>query len=250
MRRVLFLLLLAGCAAPDFVITHAPQDAAAAREVEACLAAARPRIERALGMPLRVPVAVTVAPSRAAFDATIPPEWGIQETQCWMVAWGVADRLAVLSPRAWAAEACEHDAADASHVSRLLAHELVHVLHGQNNSHPDFTGLDAIGWFAEGLAVLGSGQLEQEHAGRAREALDAGRGPRDLAHAWSGPWKYGVCGALVAFWRGRAGEGALARALGATSNVELLGAVGMEEGEFLEAWGEWVLGGRRESSTE
>jgi hypothetical protein len=157
-----------------------------------------------------------------------------------MVAWGVADTLAVLSPRAWAAEACEHDAADAGHVGRLLAHELVHVVHGQNNGHPDFTGLDGIGWFAEGLAVLASGQLAQEHAGKAKEALDAGRGPQDLASAWSGRWKYGVCGSLVEFWRERAGDGALVRALGATTNAELLGAAGMEEGEFLEAWVAWV----------
>ncbi len=243
MRRVLALaaFLLAGCAAPAFVVSHSPQDAAAAREVEAHLQAARPLVERAVGVPLRTPVAVTVAPTRAAFDATFPPEWGIPETQCWMVAWGVADKLAVLSPRAWGAEACEHDATDAGHVSRLLAHELVHVLHGQNNIHPDFTGLDDIGWFAEGLAVLASGQLAQEHAGKAREALDAGRGPQDLASAWSGRWRYGVCGSLVEFWCERAGDGALARALGSTSNAELMKATGMEEGEFLEAWGEWVM---------
>jgi hypothetical protein len=115
MKRVLSLsaLRLAGCAAPAFVVTHALQDDAAAREVEAHLQAGRPLVERAVGVPLRTPVAVTVAPTRAAFDATFPPEWGIPETQCWMVAWGVADKLAVLSPRAWAAEACEHDAADA-----------------------------------------------------------------------------------------------------------------------------------------
>ena len=243
MKFPLSLLLLAGCAAPAFVVTHAADDAAAARDVESRLLAARPLVEAAVGVPLRVPVTVTVAPTRAAFDATFPPEWGVPGTECWMVAWGVADRMALLSPRAWAAEACEHDAADEGHVRRLLAHELVHVLHGQNNGHPDFTGLDDIGWFAEGLATLASGQMAQEHAGRAREALQSGRGPRDLASAWSGSARYGVCGSLVQFWCERAREGALRRALGATSNAELLGAVGMDEMEFLGAWSAWVADG-------
>lgn len=243
MKPIALLLLLSACAAPAFRVQAPPAAAADAAQVEARLLAARPAVEAAVGVPLRTPVALTVAATRAEFDATFPPEWGVPGTECWMVAWGVADRLAVLAPGAWAAQACEHDAADEGHVQRLLAHELVHVLHGQHNSHPDFTGLEDIGWFAEGLATLASGQLDAEHAGRARQALAEGRGPRDLVTAWSGPYRYATCGSLVRFWAQRAGPGALARGLQATTNAELLQVAGLDEPDFLAAWAAWVQSG-------
>lgn len=241
--KPLALLLLSACAAPAFRVQSSPAAAGDAAQVEARLLAARPAVEAALGVPLRTPVQVTLAATRAEFDATFPPEWGVPGTECWMVAWGVADRMAVLAPGAWATQACEHDAADAGHVQRLLAHELVHVLHGQHNGHPDFTGLDDIGWFVEGLGVLASGQLDAEHAGRARQALAEGRGPRDLAGAWSGPYRYATCGSLVRFWSGRAGPDGLARGLSATGNAELLAATGLDEPAFLDAWAAWVRAG-------
>ena len=53
-------------------------------------------------------------------------------------------------------------------VQALIAHELVHVYHGQRSPRPDFHGMDDVGWFVEGLAVLASGQLELHHRGRAQ----------------------------------------------------------------------------------
>src|SRR6516165_2607432 len=83
-----------------------------------------------------------------------------------MVASGVADRMVILSPRVWKTQAAEHDPADAEHLRDLIAHELVHVYHGQHNPRPDFDGMDDSGWFVEGLAVYVSGQLERSHRGQ------------------------------------------------------------------------------------
>ncbi|WP_181394611.1 hypothetical protein, partial [Staphylococcus pseudintermedius] len=91
---------------------------------------------------------------------------------CWMVASGVADGVRMLSPRAWKTEACEHDAGDARHVEQLLAHELVHVFHGQHNPSPAFLAVTGIVWFVEGLATLASGQLAAGEQLSARQALE------------------------------------------------------------------------------
>jgi hypothetical protein len=153
-----------------------------------------------------------------------------------MVATGVGDGMQVLSPRVWESAACEHDPADARHVAELLAHELVHVYHGQRNPSPDFVDVAGIDWFVEGLATFASGQLAHEHAGAARAALASGQGPRALAQAWSGRYRYGVAGSLVSFVDGELGRARLVELLGTTSAEELLGAIGMDEQELLEGW--------------
>jgi hypothetical protein len=167
--------------------------------------------------------------------------WGIPQTACWMV--GAADdhTLVLLSPGVWDTdEACEHDPDDAGHVRRLIAHEAVHVYHGQVNPSDDLGLLEEIGWFIEGLATWASGQLETDHAGRAAEALAAGAGPRDLATAWSGSYRYGVCGSLVAFIDDRWGRPVLRRAMEVISQAGLLGLLDTDEETFLADWQAWV----------
>ena len=56
----------------------------------------------------------------------------------------------------------------------LITHELVHTYHGQHNPTRDFTGMDDLGWFVEGLATYASGQMAHSHAGDAKAALAAG----------------------------------------------------------------------------
>ena len=214
------------------------------------LAASRQRVEAFFDGAFPEPVTVFVHPDRAAFTHSFPREWGMTSTQCWMVAYGVADALSLLSPRAWPAESCEHDPDDSAHVDGILAHELVHVFHGQHNATRDFTGIEEdVGWFAEGLAVYASGQLEDDdHADAAREALRNEAGPTTLASAWSGRYRYGVCGSLAAFLDHRLGREGLTALLAATSLEQLLAPTGMAEPELLEAWEAWVLSSATESS--
>ena len=227
--------------AAPFRLQFQPADAAAAKALEPVLEERARAVEEWFGAKFAAPFTITLHPDRAAFDASFPPAWGIGHTECWMVASGVAAGVQALSPRVWKLEACEHEPADARHVAELFAHELVHVYHGQHNRSPDFVDANGIDWFAEGLATLVSGQLAHEHTHDAREALAAGLGPKDLATAWSGRYRYGVCGSLVAFVEHECGRARVVAMLGAGSGEELMALAGMDERELLERWRAYIL---------
>lgn len=252
----LLLLLAVGCATRGDATARGPAGTASAEPfrldvralddevapaLEADLAEGRRLIEEYFGMPFREGVTVEVYPSRADFTAAFPPQWGMTETACWMVAAGVADRLILLSPRVWGEEACEHDPHDAQHVRDIVVHELVHVFHGQHNPTGDFTGAEEVGWFAEGLAVHVSGQLGHGHLAEPREAVEGGLAPERLADAWSGKYRYGVCGSLVAYLDQRFGRDAIRKMLAATHQDELLGIIGETESQLLAGWASFVL---------
>lgn len=207
--------------------------------VHADLISAERRITRELGE-FPDTVGVYVYPSRAAFSAGLKRAWGLPETSCWMVGGADDHALHLLAPDRWGEEACEHDGADPTHVRQIVTHELVHVYHGQANPSTDLGLLEEIGWFTEGLATYISGQLGTRHRGRAAEAIRAGRDPARLADAWSGPFRYGVAGSIVAFIDETWGRGTLADLLGATSQAELLAALGVSEADLLKRWRSWV----------
>lgn len=240
MRRAALVLLLALLAAPragaEETIIVVPDSE---REVEGVLRGAvdagRKRVEGYFGRPFPKPFLVEVLSSRGEMDAAFARRWKTQKTACWMVAAGVADRLFILSPRVWKTEGCEHDASPA-HVGEIVGHELVHVFHGQHAPNGDFNGMDELAWFVEGLATSVSGQLDGAHAGDARAALKAGRGPKSLARAWSGHYKYGVCGSLVRFVETTRGRATVDRLLRLGTNAAAMATLGMTEGAFLAAW--------------
>jgi hypothetical protein len=227
--------------ASPFRIVASEVEPAIVADVEADLAVAESRIEALLGS-FPDTVSVRIFPDRAGFTAALREAWGIPETACWMV--GAADdfHLYLLSHGVWADEACEHDPADAQHRRLLVTHEAVHVYHGQVNPSEDIGLLEELGWFVEGLATWASGQLETAHAGRAAEALAGDEGPERLAEAWSGPYRYGVAGSLVAYIDDRWGRETLREALMATTEAELLALLGTSEVELLTGWRAWVTG--------
>lgn len=256
MRSLSLAFLLSACAAPSvqietsassvtecYRLVSQPADDDVATQLSPLVREGVASVERWFGAPFARPFTITILPDRVAFDATLPAEWGMEKSECWMVASGVADGIRLLSPRVWKDEACEHDPADEIHVRNLIAHELVHVYHGQHNPSPDFVDVTGIDWFVEGLATLASGQLEEEHLLSARDALASGAGPKTLAKAWTGKYRYGVCGSLVAFVEREIGHARIGELLGATSGDELLGSIGMSEEELLERWRDWVLSG-------
>lgn len=221
-------------AAPGIV--HAPVDDAVAAAIAADLAAGREQVERFFGRPFAKPFTVTIHPDRAAFDAWFKSRWNLPGTAPWMVASGVADRLDILSPRVWKSEAAEHDPSDAAHRRDLVAHELVHVFHGQACPRGDFDGMDDLGWFVEGLAVYVSGQLDRSHRGKAAEAIAAGKAPARLADAWSGRWRYGVAGSMAAFVDRAYGRAVLEKMMTVVSNDQALALMKTTEEGFLAAW--------------
>jgi len=113
-----------------------------------------------------------------------------------------------------------------------IAHELVQTFHGQHNPTRDFTGMDEAGWFDEGLAVYVSGQLD---TGRMASAAN-GAAPDALASAWSGKYRYGVSGSLVAYIDDRFGRAALTGLLYETSTDEILAHLGLTEAALLADW--------------
>jgi hypothetical protein len=223
-------------AAPRVTLMCLLQDDTTLARLEPLVADAVRTVEAFFGAPFPQPFTVVVHPDRASFDASFPPEWGIERTECWMVATGIASGVQLLSPRTWADEACEHDPRDDRHVGELLAHELTHVYHAQHNPSPDFVDVTGLDWFVEGLATLVAGQLTAERLAAAHAALAAGQGPRGLDDAWSGPHRYGFSGSLVAVLDDELGRGRLSELLSATSRDELLTLAETCEAELLDRW--------------
>lgn len=233
--RIWTAVLLAaatGCA------THS-LNGASASELDTLFPEAQATVEAFFGAPFPETPNFTVAPNRAAFNAAFPAEWGMGETQCWMVGVGVADFLVMLAPEAWAAEACEHDPGDKAHVREILTHELTHTYHGQKNPTRDFTGADDIGWFIEGLAVLVSrddGKLREQAA----EAIAEGAAPAQLEAAWSGKHRYPVAGSLVSYIDETYGRETIIKLLPATTEGEILNTLRVDEATLLQNWRDWA----------
>lgn len=218
---------------------YEPEDSSQMAALESYSYEGVERVENFFGARYLNPVTVVVLPDRAAFDAYAAREWGMPQTQCWMVGAAATNSLVLVSPRHWSPD-CDHDPNDATHVRDIVVHELVHVYHMQHNPSDEFEGADEVGWFVEGLATYASGQLETGHADRAREAVETGAVPARLMDAWSGPYRYGVAGSLAAFIDETVGRDTFVELLGAATQDELLSAMGMTETQVLEAWADWV----------
>lgn len=220
------------------VIEYTDADSAVVPDLVTLLTAGRAAVQMFFGAPFGSPFAVRVFPDRASLTAHWAASWGVPDlrAECWMVASGVAGELALLSPRVWHSEACEHDPADTASTRRVLWHELVHVYHGQHNPRPTFDGMDDLGWFVEGLAVLVSGQLDADHRQDAHQAIAAGQAPARLATAWSGRWRYGVSGSLVEYVDRTWGRGTVTAMLADTTQSGLLARLGVTEEELLSRW--------------
>ena len=215
---------------------HAAPGDPSAKQVQTLARAGTRRIEHFFGGRFSHSIDFRLAPTRAAFDAAFPPALGMGKSECWMVGIGIGDRMVLLSPSDWKAEGCEHDPADTAELQRLIAHELTHVYHGQNNPHPDFAGEDDLGWWIEGLAVLVAGQLTPDRVRDVRAAIAVDKAPAKLDAVWSGKLRYGFAGSLAAYVDRRWGRPMTRRLLGATSNVEALKMLGTTEAGLLADW--------------
>ena len=240
-----FCLVLAGAlpaaARAPAVDAHVQAGDAGAADVVAMADDGKATVEAFFGKPFPEPIHLTVAPDRAAFSAAFPAAWGMGQTECWMVGMGVADFLVILSPADWPKEACDHDSANRDQVRGIVVHELVHVYHGQYNPTRDFTGMDDVGWFVEGLAVFVSGQLDHDRLSAAAAAVKAGTAPTTLATLWSGPQKYGLAGSMIAYVDATYGRQTVIDLLPMTRQDEILAKLGVTEAQLLDDWRAWLL---------
>ena len=252
MRVLVLVAFVASCAAHSHISVMLEDGASEAdrawmSELRRDADDGRRRIEAFFGARFPRGAVVRVSPSRAALDV----HWRALfqdpqlKTQCWMVGSGFTSELSILSPAAWTRDACEHDPRDHEAVERLIIHELVHTYHQQLNPRLESDEAAAsVAWFLEGVAVYASGQLEDGHLASAREAIAAGKAPAALKDAWTGKYKYGVSGSLVAYVDHAWGRATLVRLLHASSTAEILGVIGVGEAELLTQWRAWVTGAK------
>jgi len=133
---------------------------------------------------------IYIHPNRRSLDSSRQKDWNMPDfkSECWMVASGVATKL--ISPKMWDKEACEHIYDEANKTQQLITHELVHVFHGQLNVSPDFSDVEGIDWFVEGLATYASGQCDSMRITEIKKEISNNRIPQSLDDFWKGKHKH------------------------------------------------------------
>jgi len=181
---------------------------------------------------------VYVHPDRASLDFTWQQDWGMPQftSSCWMVASGVGEKLDLLSPRTWSAQACEHSTEDMVATQKLITHELIHVFHGQLNASPDFSDITGLDWFLEGLATYASGQCDPIRMEAVKSAMEQNEVPDNLDQFWTGNIRYGLSGSMVMFIDHRYGREKVTSLLGLNRKADLLEALNTSESQLLEQW--------------
>lgn len=162
------------------------------------------------------------------------------ETRCWEVAGGWATEFDILSPAVWNTQACGHDGTNVNHVANVVAHELVHVMHGQHNQS-FFAIAASTPWILEGLAAYASGQWAAEYAGAARSALSGGFAPTTFAEIWTSSANYALAGSVFAYVHQRFGTAAVRRLLTVGSEEALLTSLSTDATTLLRDWRAWVM---------
>ncbi len=157
-----------------------------------------------------------------------------------MVASGVASKLDMLSPKLWDKEACEHIYSETKKTQQLITHELVHVYHGQLNVSPDFSNVEGIDWFIEGLATFASGQCDSLRIAEVKKANTNNKIPESLANFWTGNIKYGLSGSVVMFIDYKYGRTKLKELLSLNKKTEILSVLKTTELELLNEWKKYI----------
>jgi len=200
-------------------------------------------VEKFFNSPFKKKFAVIIHPGRRSLDSTWQTDWKMAEfkSECWMVASGIAGKLDMISPVLWEKEACEHSYSDTINTQQLIRHELVHVYHGQSNKSPDFSNVEGIDWFVEGLATFASGQCDLKRIGMVKEAVNAGKVPKTLDNFWIGKLKYGLSGSMVMFIENKYGMTKLKELLPLTKKSEMLSSIQITEPDLLKEWEKYML---------
>ena len=185
---------------------------------------------------------IFVHPQRHSLDSAWQKNWNMPDfkSACWMVASGVAFRLDIISPKVWDKEACEHSYSDTKHTQQLITHELVHVYHGQLNASPDFSDVEGIDWFVEGLATYASGQCDSQRIAEIKEAVFENENPNKLDDFWTGKLRYGFSGSIVMFIDRKYGRSKLKELLPFNKKSEILSALDVTETGLLSNWKKYM----------
>jgi hypothetical protein len=188
--------------------------------------------------PFASPFDVYIFPSREKLDLQWQKDWGDTtfRSQCWMVASGVGHRLDILSPNAWAKQACDHSANDTAEIRRVTWHELTHVFHGQYNPDHTFSSVEKLDWLVEGVATYVSGQLDGKRLHRVKQMINENKVPSSLDDFWKGQEKYGLSGSIVAFIDKKYGRDKLFGLLNETRKETVLRSLAISESGLIGEW--------------
>ena len=183
---------------------------------------------------------VYIFPQRALMDKQWQKEWGDStfQSQCWMIASGVAHRLDLLSPTVWAKEACDHNGNDSTEIRQVIWHELAHVFHGQYNPDHTFNYIEKLDWLVEGLATYVSGQLDEKRLQRIKQLNYENKTPSTLDNFWKGQEKYGLSGSMVSYIDKTFGRQKLFALLKFTTKQDALKFLGLSEEQLIKNWRE------------
>jgi hypothetical protein len=185
---------------------------------------------------------IYIHPDRHSLDSTWQKDWNMPgfKSECWMVASGVATKLDMISPVLWDKEACEHIYSETKKTQQLITHELVHVYHGQLNISPDFSNVEGIDWFVEGLATFASGQCDRSRITEVKKAITDNKIPKSLDNFWTGKIKYGLSGSLVMFIDYKYGRIKLKELLTLNKKSQILSVLKTTELELLDEWKKYI----------
>ena len=181
---------------------------------------------------------VYIFPDRTLMDKQWQKDWGDSsfQSECWMIASGVAHRLDILSPNAWAKEACDHNPNDSTEIRQVIWHELGHVFHGQYNPDHTFNNIEKLDWLVEGLATYVSGQLDEKRLQRIRQMIKENKTPSTLDNFWKGQEKYGLSGSMVNYIDRIFGRDTLFTLLKFTNKQDALKFLGLSEEQLIKNW--------------
>jgi hypothetical protein len=181
---------------------------------------------------------IYIHPNRHSLDSTWQKDWNMPDfkSECWMVASGIGSKLDIISPKVWNTEACEHVYSETTKTQQLITHELVHVFHGQYNTSHDFSEMNGIDWFVEGLATYASGQLNVVRTAEVKQALFEKKTASRLDDFWTGSLRYGQSGSIVRYIDEKYGRDKMITLLKYNKKTDLLAALKTTEEELLAGW--------------
>lgn len=196
------------------------------------------RVEKYFNAKFEKRFVIQIHADRNSLDNEWQKAWGAPDfkSECWMVASGTARRLDIIAPNKWDSLACEHKYKDTIALKNLIAHELVHVFHGQKNISHDFSNVENLDWFVEGLACFVSGQMDSARIAQLKTEYENGKLPDKLEKLWKGNSKYACAGSMVMFIEKKFGRKKIYELLEFNSAENILQRLKITEAELIKEW--------------
>lgn len=199
-------------------------------------------VERFWKIPFKSDFDIYIHPDRQSIDSMWQKDWKTPDfkSECWMAASGDAAKLNLISPKLWEKETCEHTYSDLIKTQQLVTHELFHVFHGQLNASPDFSNVEGMDWFVEGLATYASGQCDTARISEVKKRISENKMPNSLDAFWTGKMKYGLSGSMVMYIDKKYGRKKLKALLVFNKKTEILQSLQITEKELLNDWANYM----------